>query len=248
MYSGKKALLRQVAVPNLYFDLARQYQLLGITLEVPGRIREFDRDRDKGWNRFLAQCELPLTEEHIARFLRWWSRTIQAKYRTTATQSHSKPSLDNENAVLQHLRDAADARKSPTYGTALEAVGPLLHDYTVGAILYRDFRSSAIHEYGFAVGANFFDRDDLFFETVHFGLDNTTYLDLRFTATWLLDLLLDSMENYLHRLLTTKKLPPSLAASLIDPRDDSPLALESLDYFDDALLDEPRFLPISIGR
>jgi hypothetical protein len=191
-FSGKRSLLQQVAIPNLYYALFQRYETTFFTLETPGRIRVFDREEEMPYIRFLAASGRPLTQDEVQWFLHWFS----------------KPTLDTRDTVIGHLGDAASARRDKTYLRAVEQLDGLLKDYSVASILYREVRSSAIHEYEFEINeSRFFTESDLFVETIRRGYDTTVYLSMEFSARWLLDLLRDCLNNYKRRLKETKQLP-----------------------------------------
>lgn len=241
-FSGKKRLLQRVAVPDLYYALLRHYETAFLMLETPGRIQVFDREEELPYIRFLVGSGLPLTKEDVVDFLRWFSVVIQRKYRTTATQRRSKPTFDTRNGVMEHLVETASERRDATYLNAVRKLDGLLKDFSVGSLLYREFRSGAIHDYEFSVPENrFFAERELFVETVRRGYDQTLYLSIEFSAQWLLHLLKGSLVNYQRHLKQTKRLPPPLWSSICDPDTEA-------DMFDFSVLEEPRDIGFSVGR
>jgi hypothetical protein len=241
-FSGKRSLLQEVALPNLYFGLVRHYETTFLTLETPGRIQLFDREEEMPYIRFLAASGLPLTERDVVRFLQWFSIEIQRHYRTTATQNRAKPTLDTRDAVVGHLRDAASRRRDKAYLRATESLDGFVRDYQVEAILYREVRSGAIHSFEFGVNEErFFAEPDLFVDTVRRGYDTTLYLSVEFSAAWLIDLLRDCLRNYKDRLKASRRLPPSLWGEICDPDSE-------VEMFDDSLLEEPRDIGFAVGR
>jgi hypothetical protein len=192
--------------------------------------------------RFLAGSGLPLTERDVVRFLHWFSVEIQRHYRTTATQKRTKPTLDTHDSVVGHLRDAASRRREKTYLRATESLDGFVKDYQVGAILYREVRSGAIHSFEFDVNDDrFFAEPDLFVDTVRRGYDTTVYLSVEFSAAWLLDLLRDCLRNYKERLKASRRLPPALWGEICDPD-------RELEMFDDSLLEASRDIGFAVGR
>lgn len=241
-YSGQKSLLQKIAIPNLYSYLSRHHDFLPLTIEVPGRIQQFDRDNDLPFIRFVSESDLPLTDEAIGVFLRWLSRVVQKKYRTTATQSRQKPSLDTLGPFFAHLADNAASRRSDAYTQAVTALRPLISDFSLSSILYREFRSGIIHEFGFSIyEPDFFREAGVYFSTVSHEYDETLYLDVQFSATWLIEVLDSCLTNYLKRLLTTKKLPPGLFLEICDVTNEVDM------LYDDALPD-PQYIRLALGR
>lgn len=238
-YSGQKDLLQKICVPNLYSYLARYHELLPASIEKPGRVRLFDR-QDLPFLQFIARSMLPITEEAVGSFLRWLSRVIQKKYRTTATQIKSKPMLDTPSAIISHLRDAASERKSDSYGIAMDALRPLVEAFSVSSIMYRELRSGLIHEFEFSISNRFFREEGLYWDTVAHAMDRTRYLSIQFSAPWLIGVLDSCLNSYIARLLATRKLPPSLFFEICD--------LDELSLLDEDFIEEPRDIGLQFGR
>jgi hypothetical protein len=241
-YSGQKSLLQKVAVPNIYSYLARHYDFLPITIEAPGRILQFDRDDDLPFIRFVADSGLPLTDDAISAFLRWFSRVVQKKYRTTATQTRLKPSLDSQDSLFTHIASAAADRRSDIYRGAVGALRPLIRTFSLSSILYREFRSGLIHEFGFSIyAAEFFREPRIYWSSVSHAYDNTRYLDVQFSAPWLIDLFETCLINYLKRLTTARILPPGLFFEICDVPDE-------LDLLDESAMPSPKYIALALGR
>jgi hypothetical protein len=183
--------------------------------------------------------------EAVSRFLRWFSVAVQQQYRTTASQRRSKPSLASRSVFLTHLQSVASTRRSDVYGKLCEHLVPLVKQFSVGSILYREFRSGAIHEHGFVLDEDrFFTESGLYFTTTRYVVDpGTRYLNVEFSAKWLLSLLEESLKNYTARLVATKKLPFPLFIQIADIMSEADyLAFEPSDY------DEPAFVRFALGR
>jgi hypothetical protein len=114
-FSGQKATLQKVSVPNLYWMLGREHDLLPLTMPETGRL--IRNDDDTNFLQFLAATELPLSTEKVGQFLRWLSAVIQKKFRTTATQSRSKPSLISRKQFTNYV-----AEEIETSSTAMSAL------------------------------------------------------------------------------------------------------------------------------
>jgi hypothetical protein len=241
-YSGQKSLLQKIAIPNLYTYLGRHHDFLPLTVEIPGRIQQFDRDKDLPFIRFVSESDLPITDEAIGAFLRWFSRVVQRKYRTTATQSRKKPSLDTHGSFGAHLADAAASRRSDAYVRAVAALQPLIGYFSLGSILYREFRSGIIHEFGFSIDeSEFFRKSGVYLSTISYEYDETVHLDIQFSASWLIDVFSSCLTNYRKHLLATRKLPPGLFFEICD-------VIDEVDLLDDDGLPDPQDIRLALGR
>jgi hypothetical protein len=205
-------------------------------------IQQFDRDNDLPFIRFIADSGLPLTDEAISVLLRWFSRVIQQRYRTTATQARTKPSLDTQDSISAHLAATAAGRRSSSYTGALPAVRSLIRNFSLGSILYRDFRSGIIHEFGLPnYRAEFFRRPSIYWTTIIHAYDNTRYLDVQLSASWLIDIFESCLTNYLKRLTSTHKLLPGLFFEICDLPDEVHL-------LDEDALPSPKYIGLALGR
>jgi hypothetical protein len=245
-YSGARRTLDLVSVPDLYRFLARHYDFLPFSLETPGRIQTYELEEELPFIRFLASAnELPLTADGVGRFLRWFSVVVQQRYRTTASQRRSKPSLESRGAFLTHLQNSASGRRNDLYANVCMRLEPLVKQFSVGPILYREFRSGAIHEHGFVLDEDrFFTETGLYFTTTRYLVDpGTRYLGVEFSAKWLLSLLEESLVNYTARLISTKKLPFPLFIQIAD-------VMSEAEYLADEPGDDdvPKFVPFALGR
>jgi hypothetical protein len=209
-YGGRRPILQQVGVPNLYFCLWRQFITLPATIESAGRLRLYDQLEDRPFIRWLVESGLPLNLDEVNRFLEYLSKIMQRRYRTTATQSRVKPVMDTEGALREYLMQQAKEHRRGAYVGAMQAVSPLLRWFTIGSLLYREYRSSAIHDFGFAIDERFFEEEDLYVGTLHHDWETTVFLEVRVSGRWLLELYGNCVRNYQRRLIETRLLPHSL--------------------------------------
>jgi len=240
-FSGKRRELNKVAVPNLYLALARHYATLAATIQAAGRMYVFQPLEDVPLLRFVADSGLPVTAEDVGSFLEYFSRAIQRRYRTTATQARSKPLTDTAKNIHEYLLEDSSRRRNGSYRPAVEALLPLLKSYSLGAIIYREYRSGSIHELGFDVDERFFRETETYVASVGLMWDETRYLELRVPALWLMDLYKSSVENYKAKLVNTQRLPIQLYLDLCD-------ALDELDFLDMSSLADAREVKYSVPR
>lgn len=240
-YSAKGADLALVAVPNLYSYLSRHYDTVSATIREPGRLRLYDPIIDRPLLQFVVDSKLPITSEDVERFLEYFSRVVQRRYRTTATQSRAKPVLEDEDQLHRYLLRESGRYRRGRYLDAARAMRPLLRDFTIGALLYREYRSGAIHEFGFGVDDRFFQETTLYVSTRRHLLEDTLYLEVRVPARWLIGAYKTSLSRYQAQLVRSRKLPIGLYLEVCD-------VLEEFEYLDESSVGEGRELRLSVGR
>jgi len=240
-YSGKQQDLDLVAVPNLYSYLGGHYNTLPATIESPGRLQRFDPRVDDPFLKFVVDSGLPITKEEIGRFLQYFSRVVQRRYRTTATQSREKPVLEAETSVAGYLLRETRAYRRGRYLDAMQALLPVVHDFTIGRLLYSEYRSGAIHEFGFEVDDRFFDEATFYLSTVHRWHQSTAFLEILIPAKWLMSAYKTAVAKYQAQLVRSKKLPADLYWDICD-------LVKEVKYLDFESLEEGRQLRFSLGR
>jgi hypothetical protein len=176
----------------------------------------------------------------VSRFLEWLSRAVQRAYRTTASQSRAKPSLEDASRLHEFLTEAAAKHARGKYADAVTRLRPLFKDFSVAATLYRDFRSASIHQVDFRVADRFFREPGTYFATAWWAIEGTGYLDLQFSARWLVQLLRDITTNYASHLAATEKLPLGMWSEVCSE--------DELGYLDVEHLDLGREIGFSLGR
>jgi hypothetical protein len=240
-YSGKRDELQKTAVPNLYYYNFRVYVTLEAIIGTPGRIRLFEPAEDRNLARVILDSGLPITAEETSALMEYFSRRVQRRYRTTATQRRSKPVLDSVDSVHQFLLVDARKYKSGRYLDTFKSMKSLIEQFTVGSIIYREYRSGSIHEFDFELDERFFKETGLYVDTVRHPWDPTIFLEVRVSAPWLLDAYRSCIDRYRRRLEATLKLPLPLFLDLCEiPRD--------LDYLDSDSVDEGLELKPNVGR
>jgi hypothetical protein len=240
-FSGRRNQTDNVAVPNLYSYLAHHYDALPATLPSAGRLRVYDRAIDIPFLRFVADSGLPVAEDDVKHFLYFFSAAIQRKYRTTASQRRTKPHLDSLASVQRHLVSEAAGYLGGEYEEAMDALAPLLKEFTIGSILYRDYRSGAIHQHSFEPDSKFFEESGLYPRTIYHPGDRTRFLDINVSASWLLDLVKASIAGYRDNLIRRKRLPGALFFDIA-------VLPDEFEFLDVSSIPDPREVPISVGR
>jgi hypothetical protein len=125
-YSGKPSEIKRVALPNLYFHLFLQYVTLPGILPTAGRMCVFDVTRDAAFLQFVVDSGVAIEENEVYKLLHKLSAWLQRKYRTTATQTKSKPHDDKASAIISHLDQCSRSYRKGIYNKAIAAPRPLL--------------------------------------------------------------------------------------------------------------------------
>ena len=166
---------------------------------------------------------------------------IQRSYRTTATQSKAKPILASVNVLFELLVREAERFSHGKYEAAYKEIRPLLTQFSLASILYREYRSGAIHEFAFEVDGRFFAESDLYVDTLRYTWDSTTYLEIRVPARWLIDACRTCVSSYQRRLMQTLRLPLPLFIELCNVPQD-------VGYLDDETVVDALELRPNLGR
>ncbi len=90
---------------------------------------------------------------------------------------------------------------------AVKAFLPLLRDFQIADILYRDYRSRSIHEFDFNVDDRFFTESGVYLAARYHPWATTRFLELCLSARWIIDVYQTTVQNYERTLLSRKKLP-----------------------------------------
>ncbi len=233
--------LEQVVLPNLYFQLFLRYITLSATILSPGRLWSNDLSEDATFLQFLVDSGLPLVDEEISRFLHHFSAWIQRKYRTTVTQAKLEPHTETLTGVLEHLKKCSHSYRKGYYDLAIQVIKPLIQQFRLADIIYRDYRSSSIHEFTFSVDNRFFSQPGTFFTTRYHACDDTRFLELCLSAQWIIDLYKVTVLNYERSLRASKKIPLDLWVQICDGN-------KELECLDDASVQVGRDLTIHVER
>ncbi len=124
-YSSKRRELEKIALPNLYSRLNIDYSTLSGTIPKPGRIHSYDEVSDSAFIRFIVESGLSITEKDIGLFLNKFSIWIQNKYRTTMTQSKTKPLIDTEKNIMEYLLNCSKKyqKGTPEFNNEVQHLG-----------------------------------------------------------------------------------------------------------------------------
>lgn len=118
----------------------------------------------------------------------------------------------------------------------------MIKDFSLASMLYREYRCGIIHEYEVDVDPlDFYSKREVYFRTLYNEfVYPTRRLRVQFSASFLLDLLVNSINSYRKRLQQIKRLPIDLYSEICD-------FMEDLDYLDEDSIGEGRDVGINIS-
>ncbi len=225
-YSHLGKQVRQISVPDLYDELCRWWWTLGGFIQLPGRIHLFNPFKDDLFLQFASESAGPITEKDIGRELAFITRTLKEAYRVVPGQHRAKPMLTSPEDLAATFKSGSTAR--PEWrAKGVIALQKLVRDFSIGALLYTNYRCGVIHEYKVEIDdEGFFTGTDVGWRSVFYPWDTISRrLCIAFPAAVLLRLLESSVENYIGELLHKKKLPAAIFFEIFHPLSD----LEFLD-------------------
>jgi hypothetical protein len=117
------------------------------TVSKPGRLHMFEPKRDRDLINLIWRSEVAITESETGRLLGFFLQHLKQHYRVVPNQSLNKTSHDTAKSIHNQLRKAADSFKNEYYRKAVNFISPILDRYKLAALLYREYRCAAIHEY-----------------------------------------------------------------------------------------------------
>jgi hypothetical protein len=227
-YSTSRRDLEKVSLPDLYFFVNFFDWALSGIVPKSGRFHMFEPKRDRDLIRLIWYSGIPISEIDVGKLIRFFLRQLKEHYRVVPNQSLSKPSYDTNKSICQRLKRAACNYKKDNYSKAVEHIGPVLDKYKLAALLYREYRCGAIHEYKVDLDEpEFFTKQKPYWSTIWSSVTNPSrFLKLRFPGLFLLELLDECVRNYKTNLTNCKKLPSDVFFEFCDVFDD-------MDYLDE---------------
>jgi hypothetical protein len=241
IYSNSRRDLEKVSLPDLYWFLMYHDAVLPGTISKPGRLRVFEPKRDRDLIKVVWQSEIAITERDIGRLLRFFLRQLKKHYRVVPNQSLNKSSHDTAKSIRHRLEKGADSYKNDYYRKAVKFIGTLLDRYKLAALLYREYRCGAIHEYKVDLDEReFFTKQELYWSAIWSDMvEPSRFLGLRFPGPFLLKLLGECIRNFKANLINRRKLPADVFFKFCDLFDD-------MDYLDEESIASGKDLSLTI--
>lgn len=212
-YSGLEKSVMSLSIPDLYFYLCFYLYILPVIISKPGRLSIMESNtKDEKMIELIWKSGLPITQKDIRSFIIFIAKTLQKKFRATFTQSKSKHSITSLSDVCQYLLDEAKSFKKGLYIEPIENAKELFKEFTIGNILYSEYRCNIIHNYNIAVDQDkFYQMIDIYWRTrYNMYVEPFKFLEIQFPAKYLFELLVNSIESYKTELKRKKSLPMEL--------------------------------------
>jgi hypothetical protein len=240
-YSTSRRDLEKVSLPELYFFLNFHYWALSGVVSKPGRLHMFEPKRDRDLISLIWNSEIAITERDVGSLIRFFLRQLKKHYRVVPNQSLNKPSWDTMKSIRKKLKNAAGNYKNEYYRKAVDLIGPILDKYKLAALLYREYRCGAIHEYRIDLDeSEFFTKQEPYWSTIWSDVaEPSRFLKLRFPGSFLLRLLDECVQNFKRNLTNRKKLPADLFFEFCDFFDD-------MDYLDEESIASGKDPPLNV--
>ena len=238
-HSSIKKRIYDISLPDLYYNLSYRLYSMPAIIDTPGRLQILDPLEDEQFVSFLWNSGLAVTEKDMSRLIAFIAKNIQKKYRVTPTQSKRKPSIDTLTNIFNYLVEASKTYRKGLFDDAIQQIKPILKDYSMGSLLYREYRCKIIHERGVDVDEEKFFQEYLpYFETTYNDyVDPGKFLTLEFPARFLIGLLDSSFKNFVAELKHKMLLPSALFFEICE--------LSELEYLDHASFNEGKDANIS---
>lgn len=206
-HSGLGKLTSAVSVPDLFYYFQHYLWIRRGNIPAPGRITLY-RERDKEFAQLIYDSGIPVTETNVGELLEHVMGALKRVYRVLPRQSKSKetsaPAKQVGEVVINAIKNYA-AAYSP-FDPDVHTVHAIVGSYTLGAILYRRYRNTAIHEWGVEVDeAEFFTRGNIYWQSA--AVHSHRFLKVQFPAPVLLEMLKRSIQSYKRQLIAIRKLP-----------------------------------------
>lgn len=240
-YSGQRDTFEDVSIPDLYFFLRFQQDMLPGTLVKPGRIHVYTEE-NLAFVRILWKSGLAINRRSASRLLEYLHETLREHYRVNPSQNRRKPQSAKVNAVLACFTVGAKGLRAQALQSAEEEIRATIKRFQLGRILYRDYRCASIHEYGVSLDEDMFFAQDLVYWR-HFTskLTSERFSTVEFPSQFLLTSLKQCLRNYKRALRERQRLPMpifNVACSL----------LRDLEYLDDDSIGMGKDISLSVER
>jgi hypothetical protein len=204
-YSGLGKQAFAISIPDLYYYFQHYFWISAANVPEPGRMLLF-RERDKEFAQFIYDSGIPITDSHVRQLLALVMNALKSKYRVSPYQNTRKKTCATTHEIGEVIRESVSRSAGGHRQPDLDPINALASAYTVGTLLYRRYRSGAIHEWGVDLDQReFFNMKSVYWKTV--PVHSYRFLKIQFPAILLLNLLKRSIDTYKRELHETQKLP-----------------------------------------
>jgi hypothetical protein len=244
-HSGYKNKILSISLPDFYDFLCYQLWVLPGSLEKDGRLHMFDPSRDEKYVMFIWNSGIPINQTQVETLLKFLLRSLKNNYRVLPNQSTSKRSIDSLDNVVQCFENLAKGSNKKFFREAIvsnQHLSNMIKEFSLASILYKEYRCGIIHEYGIDIDpVHFYSERQVYFRTLYNDyVYPTRKLGVQFSARFLFDLLVNSINSYRKRLKQTKRLPIDIYSEICD-------YIKDLDYLDEDSIGKGRDIGLKIS-
>jgi hypothetical protein len=226
-YGGSSRFFGSVSIGDLYYELGYHRWILPGLMPMAGRLQMFS-DVNREVAVLLEDSGIELTQKAADRLLAKLQRCVashfQARPQRTPRKRVAVPSTVLTEALLRNVRGLP----AEVMARLSRAIQPLLLRQTCASILYRRFRSEAIHGGRVLLDeSQFFTEQQPYWKSLH-SEHYGSFLLLEFPALFLRQLLANCLRTYERHILARGKVPPDIHFEMFP--DDVFRHLDWLDY------------------
>ncbi len=205
-YSGLGKRTFAISVPDLYYYFQHYSWIVDSSVPEPGRIVLF-RERDKEFAQFIFDSGIPVTKVHVRSLLTSMMGAFKHNFRVSPSQNTTMKTCATTDEIVEIIRESVRQKAGHSQPSGAQTnIGAIVSAYTVGTLLYRRYRSGAIHEWGVKLDEeDFFHTDSVYWKKT--PVHSHQFLKIQFPAIFLLNLLKQSIDAYKRELRETEKLP-----------------------------------------
>jgi len=219
---------QKVSVPDLYYFLTKRLLILPGTIPQAGRVHVYHPTEEKEFISFIWKSGVSITEDDIEKVLVFLLKVLKKKYRIAPNQSLRKLTADSPKSVLKCILEASNTYRKGMYDEAARAIVPVIHNFTLGGLLYSEYRCASIHKHE----VNMYEIPFFKEKGPHWcsfydeNCEPSHFLKVHFPGPFLFDTLVKCIGNYKKYLRKIKKLPADLFFQFCD-------VMTDLDYLDE---------------
>jgi len=225
-HSGERDEFSLISVADLAADIVAMAETASLIVPKPGRL-ELRSENDKPLLRFIEQTGVALTEKSIRKLLNSVYDGLKLDFRVNIKQTINKESYGEEDIVISSIEKMA--------GKGVEIkendVRSLLREYKYTSILYREYRSKAVHEAAgmYVDPRKFWRMKRPYFIEVSSEWFTRTGLKLEFPAFFLIKCLETCIECAKKAIIGKGLLPPPVWNAICDIDDFNFMDVEGIE-------------------
>lgn len=242
-YADKGNLFSQISVPDFRYFLQFQEWILPGTILKPGRLHVYT-DENRFFVRILWKSGLPITLSSAHELLSYLRRCLRSAFRISPRKrSDHKPTHARPSAILSCILRGARGSRLTALRSAEAELKQAIDHYSIGKILYRDYRCKVIHEYAIDIDEDqFFRKQNLYWGVAGNDLfSSQKFLTVTFPARFLYMSLQSCVMNYERYLLGRRRVPIDIFNAEFN-------LLKELHYLDDDSIQQGRDIQLALER